>query len=185
MVTESEKLLSVILDKNLNFMGHVNTMCKKAGQKLHALARIASYMNAEKLRIMMNTFVMSQFGYCSLIWMFHNRSVNKKINKIQERAMRIAYKDGISSFEELLRKADSVSMNQRNIKLFATDIFKTQSNLYPSFMKQIFVLTIFVVAEIFFAPQLKQQGMVLKVHVFLDLGYGMLRHLPYKSERGW
>ena len=59
-VTESveEKLLGVTLDKNLGFKSHVNAICKKAGQKLHALARISSYMNVEKLRIMMNTFVM-------------------------------------------------------------------------------------------------------------------------------
>ena len=41
-VTESveEKLLGVILDKNLDFKSHVNAICKKAGQKLHALACI-------------------------------------------------------------------------------------------------------------------------------------------------
>ena len=88
----------------------------------------------------MNTFVMSQFSYCPLLWMFHDRSVNKKINKIQERALRIAYKDGYSSFEDLLRKAESVSIHQRNKKSLATENFKTQSNLNPSFMKQIFVL---------------------------------------------
>ena len=39
-VTESveEKLLCVTLDKNLDFKSHVNAICKKAGQKLHALA---------------------------------------------------------------------------------------------------------------------------------------------------
>ena len=139
MVTEpvEEKLLGLTLDKNLNLKSHVNEICKEAGQKLHALARIASYMNVEKLRTMMNTFAMSQFSYCSLIWMFHDRSVNKKISKIQERALRIAYKDGCSSFQDLLRKAESVSIHQRSIKLLATKVFKTQSNLNPSFMKQI------------------------------------------------
>ena len=96
-------------------------------------------MDVEKLRIMMNTFVISQFSYCPLIWMFHDRSVNKKINKIHERALRIAYKDSCSTFEDLLKKAESVSIHQRNLQLLATEIFKTHSNLNPSFMKQIFV----------------------------------------------
>ena len=92
MVTESveEKLLGVTLDKNLDFKSHANAICKKAGQKLQALTRISSYMNVEKSRIMMNTFAMSQFSYCTHIWMFQDRSVNKKINKIHERAIRIA-----------------------------------------------------------------------------------------------
>ena len=88
---------------------------------------------------MMNTFVLSQFNYCTHIWMFRDRSVNKKINKIHERALRIAHKDSCTSFEDLLKKAESVSIHQRNLKLLAAEIFKTQSNLNLSFMKQIFV----------------------------------------------
>ena len=41
-------------------------------------------------RVMMNAFIVSQFSYCPLVWMFHDRSVNKKINKIHERSLRIA-----------------------------------------------------------------------------------------------
>ena len=92
-------------------LSHVNAICKKAGQRLHALASISSYLNVDKLRIMMNTFVMSQFSYCPLIWMFHDRSVNKKINKIHEGALRITYKDSCSSFKDLLKKAESVSIH--------------------------------------------------------------------------
>ena len=38
-------------------------------------------------------------------------------------------------------------------------------------------LTTIVGAEILLHRDQKQQGMVLKVHVFLDLGHGMLCHL--------
>ena len=100
-ITESgeEKLLGVKLDKKLDFKNHVNTLCKKAGQKLHALARISNYVDVEKLRTMMNAFVVSQFGYCPLVWMFHDRSVDKKINKIHERALRIAYKESRTRYQ--------------------------------------------------------------------------------------
>ena len=39
IITESvvEKLLSVTLDKNLNFKSHVNQLCRKAGQKFQVL----------------------------------------------------------------------------------------------------------------------------------------------------
>ena len=71
--------------------------------------------------------------------MFHDRLVKKTINKIHEGALRIAYKDSCTSFEDLLKKAESVSIHQRNLKLLATEIFTIQSNLNPTFMKQIFV----------------------------------------------
>ena len=87
----------------------------------------------------MSAFIISQFSYYPLVWMFHDRSVNKKINKIHERALRIAYKDSCSNFEELLTKANSVTIHHKNLQLLATEIFKTQRNLNPSFMNQIFM----------------------------------------------
>ena len=71
-------------------------------------------MNVEKLMIIMYTFVMSQFNYCTLIWMFHDRSVNKRINKIHERALRMAYRDNSTSFEYLLKKAESVPFTRES-----------------------------------------------------------------------
>ena len=87
----------------------------------------------------MRSFIMSQFSYCPLIWMFHDRHINAKINQIHERALRIAYQDHTSSFEELLITDKSVSVHQRNLQLLVTEIYRTKMNLNPSFMKEIFV----------------------------------------------
>ena len=48
-----EKLLGVKFDSNLSFEGHVTSLCKKASQKLHALARISHYMDLNKRRNLM------------------------------------------------------------------------------------------------------------------------------------
>ena len=72
---ESEKeqvLLGIAIDSNLTFENHINNICKKEGQKLNALARVAPYINMQKRRIIMKSFVTSQFGYCSLIWIFYS-----------------------------------------------------------------------------------------------------------------
>ena len=74
--SENEKLLGVFFDNELNFKTHVNKLCKKAGQKLHALARISNFMSLNKRKVMMNAFISSQFSYCPLIWMCHSRSLN-------------------------------------------------------------------------------------------------------------
>ena len=87
----------------------------------------------------MNAFVVSQFSYCPLVWMFHERSVSKKINKNYARALRIAFKDGCSNFEELLTTANTLSLHHKNLQLLATEIFKTQRNLNPNLMNQVFL----------------------------------------------
>ena len=50
MIWESrnEKLLGVLLDKNLDFEEHLSVLCKKASQKVSALARLARILSFPK-----------------------------------------------------------------------------------------------------------------------------------------
>ena len=68
-VSKSVKLLGITIDNKLNFNEHIRKLRKKANQKLHALARISTHLDSRKLRIIMKTFIDSQFNYCPLIWM--------------------------------------------------------------------------------------------------------------------
>ena len=96
-------------------------------------------MNMQKRRIIMKSFVTSQFGYCPLIWMFHSRRLNNKINSIHERALRISYQDHISTFQELLNKDNSASIHHRNFQALATEMFKIHRGLSPYILREIFV----------------------------------------------
>ena len=72
--SSSEKFLGVTVDSNFTFAKHINELCKKGNQKLHAFARCAKYMSTEKRRTLFKAFAVSQFSYCPLVWMFpHNR----------------------------------------------------------------------------------------------------------------
>ena len=57
-----------------------------------------------KRRLLVNAFFYSQFNYCKLVWMCHNRTNNNKINRLHERCHRLIYNDKKSSFEDLLEK---------------------------------------------------------------------------------
>ena len=58
-----EKRLGVTFDSKLTFNIHINKLCKKAEQKLHALARISRFMSIEQRKLIMNAFISSQFNY--------------------------------------------------------------------------------------------------------------------------
>ena len=136
----SAKLLGVTMNNKLDFTEHVSGLCKKASQKLHALYRISPYINKDRKRNIMQAFISSQFNYCPLIWMFHNRSTNNRINGIQERALRLIENDYESPFEKLLEKTNSFTIHDKNLKMLAIEIYKTQNNLNPMFMKNLFPL---------------------------------------------
>ena len=87
----------------------------------------------------MNAFITSQFSYCPLIWMFHSRTLNNRINKIHEKALRLVFKnETFSSFDDLLKRDKSVSIHQRNLQILATEIYKTKNDLGPKIMKDTF-----------------------------------------------
>ena len=135
---KSVKLLGVTIDNELTFKEHISNICKKVSLKLHALARVSKFINEDKLRLIMKAFIESQFSYCSLIWMFHNRTLNNKINKLHERALRLVYKDETLSFRELLIKDGSFTMHERNLQKLAIEMYKVKNNLSPDFMHLIF-----------------------------------------------
>ena len=95
-------------------------------------------MSLEKRRIVMKTFIASQFNYCPLIWMFHSRAINNKINRLHERALRIVITDFKSSFEGLLTKDKSLSIHERNIQTLALEINKFLTGLSPNFLNNVF-----------------------------------------------
>ena len=112
--SKNAKVLGVHFDSKLDFEFHIDKLCKKASQKLHALARVSSYMSCRQKKIIMNAFITSQFGYCSLIC--HSKKILGQINKIQERALRIVYTDYMSSFDELIEKSGSVTKIYSNLQ---------------------------------------------------------------------
>ena len=89
----------------------------------------------------MSAFIVSQFQYCQLIWMNHSRKLNNKINRIHERALRIVYNDYSSSFEELLKIDDSVTIHVQNIRALMIEMFKVKLGEAPELLNDIFEFT--------------------------------------------
>ena len=130
-----QKLLGLQVD--LHFNEYVSLLCKKVGKKLPVLTRLSNFMSIKQRKVLMKSFLQSQFGYCPLIWMFHGRGLNNKINHLHERSLRIVYKDNNSSFKELLKKDNSFTVHHRNIQSLAIELFKVKVNLSNTIMDDI------------------------------------------------
>ena len=69
--------------------------------------------------------------------MFCDRTANNKINRLHQRALRIAYEYFETTFEELLTKDGSVTIHQRNLRDLAIDMYKVSNKLSPPFMSEL------------------------------------------------
>ena len=118
-------LLGLKIDCNLTFSEHIFDLCKKTCGKLAALKRIINFTSKDKAALLASAFVMSQFNYSPLTWMFPTKGDNH---------------DYTSSFSELLYKSKGVTIHTKNLQLLMTEVYKFISGLGPSFMSEIFNL---------------------------------------------
>ena len=135
----SVESLGINIDNKLNFKSHINILCKKAAGQLNAISRIGNGIGKEAKKVLIQSFILSNFNYCPLVWMHcSNESINK-VEKIQERALRLLNHDYVSDYDALLCSSESLSMKEKRIKSLATEIFKTLNDLNPPYMKEIFI----------------------------------------------
>ena len=85
---------------------------------------------SKQMRLIIAPF-MAQFNYCAIVWMFHCRSFNNKINRLHELCLTITYNDKSSSFEELLVKDNSVSIQYNNIHSLTIEMYKIVNGISP------------------------------------------------------
>ena len=70
--------------------------------------------------------------------MFCSRKLNRKINYIHERAIRLVYNDYTSTFDEILKKDKTLTFHHRNIHHLAIEMYKVKNSLSPIFMQELF-----------------------------------------------
>ena len=66
--------------------------------------------------------------------------MNRKINRLHERSLRIVYNDYTSTFNELLENDKSITIHHRNIHSVAIEMFKVKNELCPPFISNLFQL---------------------------------------------
>ena len=131
--SDEVELLGLIIDKELNFSKHIDKLCRNAHYKLHALRRIRKYLGLEKAKMLGNVFIDSQFNYAPLIWMFCRKRLYLKMQKIHHKALKVIYQSN-KTYEELLELSETVSIHQRHLRFFVTEVYKNTSYLNPKFM---------------------------------------------------
>ena len=124
--------------EQLNFSNHISACCSKAARQLNALARIAKYIDIRSRKTIYNSFILSNFNYCPLVWHFCGKTNNDKLEKIQERALRILYQDHNSSYDDLLEVAGTSTLLIQRLCLVTSTVFKSLNSLNPPCLKDIF-----------------------------------------------
>ena len=111
------KLLGVTLDDELSFSTHISDVCKKASKKVGVLVRLRNMIPMEaKLQLYKSAILPKNLTYCHILWHFCKASDARKLERVQERALRAVYNDRNATYEELLKKGRLSSLENRRLQ---------------------------------------------------------------------
>ena len=105
----SVDILGITIDDKLNFNLHIDKVCLKSANQLNAFVRLKRFLGNQERKVLINSFVLSNFNYFPLVWMLTNAKSVHKIEAIQKRALRFMLNDYESSYEDLLKKSGNSS----------------------------------------------------------------------------
>ena len=88
-------------------------------------------MGLKEKEVLLTSFALSNFNYCPLVWHFCSSKSLRKIEKIQERTLKILYNDSTNDYNQLLNKFSKTSMEVKRLRNLAMEIFKTLNYLNP------------------------------------------------------
>ena len=133
MIKSEVKLLGIQFDHKLNSEQHISELCRTATSQLNILQRLKQYIGFDERKILVQSFVYSNFDYYLLVWYISSAKALQKIEKIQERALRFLYHDRCASYSELLLKSERCTMHVSRLRVLCIEVFKTLKTEKPIF----------------------------------------------------
>ena len=116
--SSSVKLLGVQIDQSLVFTEHISHLCIKAERKINVLSRLCHSMTTDAKLLLMQTFILSHFNFCSVIWHYCSMGNLRKVEKIQYKALKFVYNDFTSSYADLRKLAHRPLMYTVKAKMY-------------------------------------------------------------------
>jgi len=131
------KYLGIIIDKNLNFSANAEYISRKAGAKLGVLRRVSEDMSRDIRCKIYKTIVAPLFEYCASILVGLNETNVKRLQKLQNQAMRIILrrdrKERIMNMLETLKFMSIKERIEYNVCLL---IYKIVKEMCPKYLSR-------------------------------------------------
>lgn len=138
IANEYVEILGVILDNKLKYVRMINELCRRAGAQINVLYRLRNKLDYEsKLRIY-DSFVISNVSYCQIVWTHCSVASRRKLEKLNERALRFVNNDFDSGYDDQLVKANRCSLLATRVKSMGIEMCKVNNLMSPMYINELF-----------------------------------------------
>ncbi len=131
-------LLGLTIDSKLNLSKYIQTTTHKAALKLNLLWRLSKWVELEVRLYYCQTFVLSKFSYCPLVWYFYSRHDVLSMETVQKWLLRNVYEDYVLPYNELFLKSKLSTWELQIYWFLTTEDFKTVNKLSLIYIQELF-----------------------------------------------
>ena len=121
-----------------SIFNHIAVLSNKAGRQINALSRLSNVLNVDTKLLILQSFILSHFMYCCIIFHFCSIIDTKKIEKMQLKALRHIYKDYTSSYEMLRENCNRLMLLIERQKTMLLGVYKCIHELGPRYRHGMF-----------------------------------------------
>ena len=134
----ASKFLGVILDENLTWKAHINTIKNKISKNLGLLYKARHIVKRSCLTQLYFSYIHSYLSYANISWGSTNKSKLTPLYRQQKHAARIIFfKDRLSHANPLLKQINALNIYQLNIYNTLIFMYKSQIGLVPDIFHEI------------------------------------------------
>ena len=126
------KCLGLVLDKNLSWSFHIDSISSKIAKSIGILYRARHYLNLDSLKNLYYSFIYSHISYVTLIWGSNYKSKLLPIHLLQKRALcTITFTDRRTPSRSLFQRLDILNIFEI-VKLQLSELaYKHNTNQLP------------------------------------------------------
>ena len=99
----STKTLGVVVDECIIWKDHIDKVAKQAAKGIGMLCRSKYLFDKDTLKTIYSAFVLPHFDYCSLVWNNCSKTLQNKLQKLQNKAGRIITGDCYETASDTVR----------------------------------------------------------------------------------
>ena len=131
-------ILGVEFDDKLKFNYHIDEVCNQTSKQINALKRMRHFLDRSCRKTIYNSYVSSNFNYCSIIWMFSGKVNMDKLENTNKRALRFVLNDNEASYDDICQDEKLLCIYNRCIKAVAIQMYKVKYKMVPEYIQELF-----------------------------------------------
>ncbi|CAB4014944.1 Hypothetical predicted protein, partial [Paramuricea clavata] len=138
-VVSSTKTLGVIVDESITWKDHIDKVAKKASKGIGILRRSKDLLDKDTLKTIYSAFVLPHFDYCALVWDNCSKTLQKKLQMLQNKAGRIITGDCYETPSDAVTRWDS--LQERREKQLETLMIQIMKGNSLDYLREFFTIS--------------------------------------------